>query len=169
MAREAKLSTGEAVWYVPIAFGNRKDPQPIRVLLAPLSAADYQRISSLAVRTVSRLPEAEQQSAMVGKAVTDEIVCKYVLAVENYSGRASDGRVVVAKDGETLLEVIYNAPSTELDLREEIVGALLSGAHLEDDTAKKSDTPSPSSAPTANQPATGRVLDAESGGQATLS
>ena len=146
-----KIRAEDATWFVPSIGGNRLDPSPFRVLIAPLSGEDLLKAQSAAFDGKAGGIHARAQD------LVERLVSTYVLKVERYTVTDDTGASAEIRTGAELVDAIKHGPAGELDIFDEIVEALKDRSKLEAGAEKKSSTPSAFSAPTATKPTHGLV------------
>lgn len=137
---------GETRWYTPMAYGNREDMQPTRVLLRNPSEAEKRRLY--------RDLEVTDDGTVVTRRTDDgwvrDALCLAVIEVQNYTGPG--GKPI------TTAEELFENGHTKVSY--EIATEVITAVSLSEDDAGKSGAHSVST-PAATRPSTGTVVNAE--------
>jgi hypothetical protein len=131
-------SVADWVKYIPEAFENRADPEPVSLEILPLTGKELQQL-----KRIDAMNDGDKVSTLA-----DQLVATNVRNITNYSARGA--RIVTGQD---LLD------RGELQIIAEVVGALIKASTLGPDSLGKSEPPSVSQQTPAAQQA-GAALDA---------
>lgn len=122
-----------AVWYVPEIADNRTSENPFRVLLAPLSGAEYEAL------VLSNAFGSDDSRSAAIVALRDRWIPEKVLKVENLELVDETGVSHSPADGADLLAFAKKCDRETMDLLLwDIVAAIQNKSHLEVGLAKKS-------------------------------
>jgi hypothetical protein len=139
MARKISFSS-EAVWYVPEIGDNRDDPEPMAVLVEPMSARELADHEGAMIREMSK-PNKKQGFQVDYKAVersmNRRVFESRVKQVRNYELKTPLGIVLKPTNGAELFDAIEQGPATERELMADIIEAVKDLSRLEAGNEKK--------------------------------
>jgi len=136
MAREAVFQEDRA-WYVPDIDDNRDDPEPMRMLIEPMSTSEARRLSN----RIYSFTKKKRGEIHRTRALIEKIISTRVIQVENYSITVkSNGQKKrhIIKTGQDLAEWGEEAVITD------VMKAIQDSSSVEEGFLKNSDSPSAS-------------------------
>jgi len=133
MAREVSLHR-EAHWFVPDIGDNRKDPDPFKVFVTPLTGAESDRLSQAELGITG---SKSRNTVAMGQRYVERIIREHVREVKGYAGIDAEGKRIEATDGASLLKLLALADDAEQSaVIEEIMGEIRGVSRLRGDIPK---------------------------------
>ena len=145
MSRSVSKIGSAREWYVVNIDDNRKDPDPFRVLISPMTGAEMRAYDDAALNFGGSVMQRVNY-------VMDQIVERHVHEVYGYA--VIDAKTEVMQrptDGATLVACIKASYESEMRVLEDIILAIKNRSHLSDGLLKKLQ-PLSDSGQTANHP-----------------